>query len=236
MRNPESIKRVAAELQRSMEPTRPAFLKWICDKLSALPTQTSTGLNAALWGDNVIDVCAHYPEDLMQTATLELLRTKTFRPSPAEIVAVVEPRYAERKRMLERANSMLAPIVKAEAPFEREPLAVRLRSMRDSYRRHGYDAKAAATERELAQEEGRAVEDWATVEVSRETQPLRDNLPKLPPISAQAQASLNRALARTWRQQGHTARADALEAEAQRLAPIIDVTDFKPGDANAFSE
>lgn len=163
VRNPASVKRVAAELERGLQPTRPQFLKWICDKLSALPTQTNSGLNAAIWADNVIDTCGHYPEDLLQAACLELLRSKTFRPSPAEIVAVIEPRQAERKRMLDRANSLLAPIVTAEQPFVREPLDVRLRTLRDSYRKIGEVGKAAKYERELAGHEGREPEAGAEV-------------------------------------------------------------------------
>ncbi len=166
--NPASVKRVSAELDRSLHPTRPAFLKWICDKLSALPTQTSTGINAALWTDNVIDVCSDYPEDLLQSGCLELLRTKTFRPSPAEIVAVIEPKFAERKRMLDRARSMLAPITKAEQPFVQEPREVRLRTMRDSFRKHGQPLKAAQYERELAAVENREPEEWAREPADRQ--------------------------------------------------------------------
>jgi hypothetical protein len=161
VRNPASVKRVVHELERGLAPTRPIYLKWICDKLSALPTQASNGLNAALWADNVIDTCAHYPEDLLQAATLEVLRTKTFRPSPAEIVGIIDPRYRERQRMLDRARSLLAPIAAAEQPFVQDPLDVRLRTMRDSFRRIGNMAKAAKYETDLAAHEGRSPEDWA---------------------------------------------------------------------------
>lgn len=161
VRNPAAVKRVVDELTRGLLPARSAFLKWICDKLSALPTQTSTGLNAAFWTDNVIDTCDHYPEDLLQTATLELLRTKTFRPSPAEIVAIIEPRYGERQRMLERAKSLQAPIDQAAKPFEAEPVEVRLRTLRDGCQRNGHLDRAANYERELAAIEKREPEEWA---------------------------------------------------------------------------
>lgn len=162
VKNPAAVKRVVEELARGLEPTRPIYLKWICDKLSALPTQTSNGLNAAIWADNVVDTCAHYPEDLLQAATLDVLRTKTFRPSPAELVALIEPRYGERQRMLERARSLFAPIAKAAEPYQREPLEVRLRTMRDGLRRHGFTDRAAKHEHELAKLEQRAPEEWAT--------------------------------------------------------------------------
>lgn len=108
---PETAQLRAAigELDRGLKATRPDYLTWICQKLGAMPTQHGDGLNAAIWADNVHDVCGHYPEDLLQAACLELLRTKTFRPQPAEIVAVIEPKYAERLRMVDRCKAMLAP-------------------------------------------------------------------------------------------------------------------------------
>lgn len=181
VRNPASVRRVVDELERGLKPTRPIYLKWICDKLSALPTQASNGLNAALWADNVIDTCAHYPEDLLQATTLEVLRTKTFRPSPAEIVAIIDPRYCERQRMLERAKALLAPIVAAEQPFVREPLTVRLRTMRDSFRKIGNMAKAAKHETELAGLEGRSPEDWARATYADMGNPISAERPPFKP-------------------------------------------------------
>lgn len=160
----ERVKRVVAELDRGLLPTRPEFLKWICDKLSALPTQTATGMNAALWADNVIDVCAHYPEDLLQSATLELLRTKTFRPTPAEIVEVIDSKFLERQRMLERARMLLGnDALKAAAAFVPDPEDVRLRTVRDSFKRIGRLDLATPAEIKLAKLENREVEAWATV-------------------------------------------------------------------------
>jgi hypothetical protein len=179
VRNPAAVKRVVDELTRGLLPTRAEFLKWICSKLSALPTQTSTGLNAALWADNVIDVCEHYPEDLLQSATLELLKTRTFRPSPAEIVAVIEPRYGERQRMLDRAKSLVAPIEQAAKPFEPEPLEVRLRAAIDRWERnkdHPMMADrlrktAIESEIRLAEIEKREPRDWALDLAQVERQP-----------------------------------------------------------------
>lgn len=167
--HPASVLRVVGELERGLLPTRPPYLKWICDKLSALPTQNGTGLNAAIWADNVIDTCGHYPEDLLQAATLELLRTKTFRPSPAEIVAVIEPHYSERQRMLDRAKSMEKP---AEAAASKPapkcvPEAERLRKiLADQRARTDIPEEhrlfnVANTERALALCERRPMEAWA---------------------------------------------------------------------------
>lgn len=163
------VENLIAELQRGLQPTRPPFLKWICDKLSALPTQNGSGLNAALWTDNVIDVCEHYPEDLLQTATLELLRTKTFRPSPAEIVAVIEPRYGERQRMRDRAKTLLAPVAENERPktFHRPPEVERLRKIlaeqqaRTDVSDEDRLFNMSHTERSLAMLERRAMAPWA---------------------------------------------------------------------------
>lgn len=157
----DRVKRVIAELDRGLQPTRPEFLKWICDKLAALPTQTATGVNAALWTDNVCDVCDGYPEDLLKAACLELLKTRTFRPSPAEIVKLIEPKHAERKRMLARAQKLL-PQPKAAAEVPRETLPERLRAMVTSYRKFPQHLdKAARYERELAAIEEREPEAWA---------------------------------------------------------------------------
>jgi len=151
---------VKAELERGLQPTRPAFLKWCCDKLSALPTQSSNGVNAALWADNVIDVCGGYPEDVLQSATLELLRSCTFRPSPAEIVKTVEPKHGERKRMLERVNMMLSGVrPKPDTPAE-QPIATRLGRLehtRAIYVRMKRVADIERIDREIAKERGEAV-------------------------------------------------------------------------------
>lgn len=167
--DPTRVKRVIAELERGLQPTRPEFLKWICDKLSALPTQTASATNAALWSDNVIDVCAEYPEDLLQSACLELLKTRTFRPSPAEIVKAIEAKHGERKRMLARARKLLPEAPKAAAPAEQEPDDVRLRAAvrryldlpAGSFLKPILQRSAVAAEKRLAEIENRNVADWA---------------------------------------------------------------------------
>ncbi len=181
--DPVRVNRVLDELERGLKPTRPEFLKWICDKLSALPTQTSTGLNAALWTDNVIDVCERYPEDLLQTACLELLRSCTFRPSPAEIVKAIDDRFEERKRMLDRAKQLLpenAP--KPGQAFVAEPEAVRLRVIIDralaaqasgSFLAAVLMPPARRAEVRLAEIEGRAPADWTIAEAVTVDKPKR---------------------------------------------------------------
>lgn len=168
--DPDRVKRVIGELDRGLQPTRPEFLRWICDKLSALPSQSASGVNAALWTDNVCDVCDGYPEDLLQGACLELLKTRTFRPSPAEIVKLIEPKHAERRRMLARAKRLLPDTAKPAdvATFQPEPEDVRLRGMVErfhrcppgSFLRPILQRSAIEAEKRLAEIEGRQPSDW----------------------------------------------------------------------------
>ena len=224
------MKRVIAELDRGLQPTRPEFLKWICDKLSALPSQGANAVNAALWADNVCDVCDGYPEDLLQAACLEVLKTRTWRPSPAEIVKLIEPKHAERRRMLARARRLLpeSPKPAAEAMFQPEPEEDRLRATirrfhacgAGSFLRPVLQRSAIEAEKRLAEIEGRQPGGW-----------IRDGLtpsptegPKAPDVdlpapSPKMQAALNRAAAKRHREQGREGVAAMLEREADALDP-----------------
>lgn len=175
--DPQRVARVQDELERGLKHARGEFLKWVADKLAVLPTRNADALTGAYWTDNVIDVCAHYPEDLLQSACLELLRTKTFRPQPAEIVAVIEPRYGERQRMLERCKRLLPPKATPANPtaFESEPEPNRLRHLiwrgwefRTGLRTGFLGEKAwgwaMKAERDLAAIEGREPAGWASIE------------------------------------------------------------------------
>lgn len=227
---PARVKAVVAELERGLMPTRPQFLKWICDKLSALPSQGASGVNAALWTDNVCDVCEGFPEDLLQSACLELLKTRTFRPSPAEIVKVIEPKHAERRRMLARARRLLpeAPKPAVAATWTPEPEEDRLRATirrffdgkGGSFLRPMLQRSAIAAEKRLAEIEGRAPGDWirdGLIGGAGETLKAPDV--ELPKPSPKTQAALNRAAARRHRQQGREGVAAMLEREADALDP-----------------
>lgn len=158
------VRAVIAELERGLAPVNPKYAEWCVQKLFVLPTQNGDGLSAAVMADNFIDACGHFPDDLWQTATLELLRGCTFRPSPAEMVKIAAPKFSERQRMLERCKRLLLPRgAKADEPAE-QPLATRaerLAHTRDTWRRLGNIPRAANAERELAREQGRAPENWA---------------------------------------------------------------------------
>lgn len=230
MPDPDRVKRVIAELDRGLQPTRPEFLKWICDKLSALPSQGANAVNAALWADNVCDVCDGYPEDLLQAACLEVLKTRTWRPSPAEIVKLIEPKHAERRRMLARARRLLpeSPKPAAEAMFRPEPEEDRLRATirrfldgkAGSFLRPMLQRSAIEAEKRLAEIEGRQPGDWIRDGLSASTSQGAKALDvDLPATSPKTQAALNRAAARRHREQGREGLAAMLEREAEALAP-----------------
>lgn len=220
------VETLVREIDRGLQQARPAVAEWCVQKLFVLPTQNGTGMSAALMADNFIDVCGHFPEDIWQSTTLELLKTSTWRPAPAQFVAIAEPRHAERKRMLDRVKTLLAPKPEAPKPFEPESREVRLRSMRDSYRKHGYVARAATVEIELAGVEGREPEDWIHAAAENPSTYESDEKLSLPtrPPSPEMRAALDAALAQRHRAQGRHAYADMLERRASLAGfpPLLD--------------
>lgn len=226
--DPDRVKRVIGELDRGLQPTRPEFLKWICDKLSALPSQGANAVNAALWSDNVCDVCEGYPEDLLQAACLEVLKTRSWRPSPAEMVKLIEPKHSERKRMLARAKRLLpdTPKPAGVATFQPEPEEVRLRATirrfldgkAGSFLRPILQRSAIEAEKRLAEIEGRQPGKWIhdALSASVSEGPKAPDV-DLPATSPKTQAALNRAAARRHREQGREGVAAMLEREADAL-------------------
>ena len=147
------------ELERGLMPPTPSHVQWCVAKLFALPTRDGTAAAAALQADNFIDACGHIPDDLWTWATTELLKTSTFRPSPAEMVKLVEPKYAERQRMLERVKLMLdgaKPKQQAQLTAE-QPIPTRLgrlQHIRSTYERMGRKVDVERIDREIAVEQG----------------------------------------------------------------------------------
>lgn len=119
--------------------------------------------------DNFLDACGHFPDDLWTWGTTELLKTCTFRPSPAEMVKLVDPRYGERQRMAQRCALMLD----APAPPKTQASSVnyvaidRLKLILEEQRTaEGVSDEhrlfnMANTERALALQERRLMEPWA---------------------------------------------------------------------------
>ena len=192
------LRTVKAELERGLQSTRPQFLKWCCDKLSALPTQTATGMNSALWTDNVIDVCAEFPEDILQTVTLDLLKSCTFRPSPAEVFKAADAKRGLRQRMLDRVNLMLRggqpdPDAEAEKPIETR--LGRMEHTRSVYVRLKRMNDVARVDQEIATEKGEPAQVGKT-----ETQDAADFTTSRPPFVPSTTSSAKRTaeLAAKW--------------------------------------
>ena len=144
------------ELERSLVPVEPKFLAACVAKLAILPTRDSSKIGQALYTDNFIDACGHYPQDLWTFACIELLKTKSFRPSPAEFIAVAAEPLLLRQRMLQRVKQMLSFTPEPTAAFVPEPPDVRHRGMRDSYARFGKLDRAWVHEQQLASLEARS--------------------------------------------------------------------------------
>ena len=219
--NRDRILAVKGELERGLKPPTPSHIEWCVRKLCTLPSKAGTELDKAFVTDNFFDACGQFPDDLWTYGTTELLKQCTFRPSPSEMVKIVEPKFLERQRMLERVKLMLAPPSAAALPAA-QPLqtrAERLQHTRDTWKRLGNTARAAKAERELAKEIGREPEDWARAASTGVENRDKPDLPKLPPPGPAMQAATMRAVARHHREQGHSGYADTLSRQADALDP-----------------
>lgn len=145
------------ELERGLRPAAPEHMRRCVHKLFVLPTAGSDRTSAALMADNFIDACGHLPNDLWSAATLELLQTKSFRPTPAELLRAVDRAFAERRRMLARARAMLSS-ARTEPPFVPEPEELRLRATVERWRRHKDSFLAPVLRRSAEQAERRLAE------------------------------------------------------------------------------
>jgi len=121
-------------------------------------TAEQTRLRLAVW----LEANGDLGEELWSTATLSAIRGSQWMPKPAEFRKLVQAKFEERQRRKERCRAMLDALGgHGPKPFQREPLPVRVRGLRDAFRRVGNVAKAALYERELAEIETRAPEQWA---------------------------------------------------------------------------
>lgn len=120
-----------------------------------------TRLRLAVW----LEANGDLGDELWSTATLAAIRGSQWMPKPAEFRKLVQARFEERQRRKKRCRAMLDALAgKAPKRFEPEPVPVRVRTLRDAFRRIGKVAKAACYERELAELEQRAPEPWAIEE------------------------------------------------------------------------
>jgi hypothetical protein len=180
---------------------------------------------ASIWTES----CGDLGDTLWSEATMAAIQSCKFMPKPAEFRALVGGKLAARAKRMKRCKAMLdaAGNSKPVAPtgFVAEPRIVRLRAMRDSYRKHGYADRAAKIEVELAGVEGREPEDWihaAQVEAGASNEDAKSyNLPT-PPPSPEMRRALDAALAPHHRAQGNVEYAARLEARAGIEPPLHD--------------
>ncbi|HVQ11546.1 MAG TPA: hypothetical protein VMS19_06550, partial [Methyloceanibacter sp.] len=177
-------------LEAQAAPASRQHVAWCLSKLS-MALEPSAKLSAddqkfraSIWTES----CGDLGDALWSEATMAAIQSCKFMPKPAEFRALVGGKLADRAKRMKRCKAMLdaAGNSKAVAPssgFVPEPREVRLRAMRDSYRKHGYADRAARVEVELAGVEGREPEDWilhaAQAEASNGVE-KRDDEPALP--------------------------------------------------------
>lgn len=138
-------------------------------------TKDEARMRVEVW----VEANGDLPHDLWVKGTTSLLQSYQFgMPKPSNLREAVSAELDERRLKLSRAR-MLLEVVRskpADRPYVREPRDVRIRAMRDSFRKVGNVFKAAGYERELAEHEGREVEDWArdvspAIEAPKEERP-----------------------------------------------------------------
>jgi hypothetical protein len=126
-------------------------------------TAEQTRLRLAVW----LEANGDLGDALWSAATLAAIQGSQWMPKPSEFRKLVQGKLEERQRRKERCRAMLdAQAGKGPKRFQREPEPVRVRGLRDTFRRFGNIAKAALYERELAALETREPEAWA-VETGR---------------------------------------------------------------------
>lgn len=154
-----TLRAARAELDRTLAPAPDGHVDWCLGKLFALPTRANTPEGSAYLAEGFLDVAGHYPADLWTWATKEILRTKKFRPAPAELVELIEPKFSERKRMLARVKAMLEPARPAlppKPPVPKETGLQRLENLREIYTRRQRPLDVERIDRLIAIAKGEA--------------------------------------------------------------------------------
>lgn len=230
------IEHAVVELARSLAiPTGMAHIQhmtWCLKKMSALPTKNADKMEWAFWAENFFDTSSDIPDDIWSETITELLRTKTFRPSPAEFEKIARPVFLERQRMLERAHRIVAGIKtnrRVEPKPEPAPIDPKQR-LRDTIAR-GLDStgtflngmlmkRAREAERELAKIEQRDPENWVYDDPAPAPPSATAPAYELRTMSPEHTATLKRAIARKHRAEGRTELAAKLFAEAHDIWPL----------------
>lgn len=181
---------------------------------SAKASGDETRLRMAVW----LEACGDLNDALWAAATTEAIQTLKWMPKPAEFRAIVTPQLDLARRQKHRLEQMAEAVAYgANKPFVREPDDVRIRGLRDSFRKIGSLHKAAGYERSLARMENREPEDWIHAAAVADMGIPISEKPATPPArppSPEMRAALDVALATHHRAQGRDAYADQLEHRA----------------------
>ena len=219
------LRRTIGELERCVVPAPKNHIGyWVTLMAKTLAMRKNETLDMALKTAGWITACGDLPADLWTEGCTEILKSNVFFPAPAELLSRVGGKWGERKRMLERARSLLAAtgagpavVVDEGKPFTPEDRKTMLPMLIKSARFTGRHAQAVKYETELAGLLGRPIEAWATAPTERTTPQERPAQPKQSPLPPHMQASLKAALADKHRAQGNEAYADRLEREVAAL-------------------
>ncbi len=123
-------------------------------------TKDEAKMRLEVWVEAVGDL----PRDLLFKGARALLQSYQFgMPKPSNLREIVQDEFGKRQEDLRHTKALLEQVRTQPdgKPFVREPWEVRVRSLRDSWRKVGNVERAAGYERQLAKHEGRAVEEWA---------------------------------------------------------------------------
>lgn len=188
---------------------------WVTTMANTLAMRQGQTQAMASRTDGWLLACGALPADLWTEGCTELLRTKTFMPSPGELMAIVGRKFEERRRMLKRAEWLLASgDPKKPKPFVPEPEDVRLRALRDSLKRAGHTDRAAKYEHRLAVLEQRSPAAWSDDVVAAPRLPKEERPPAVPDSAATKLALLPARVA-FWRDLGMLDKAEQLERELE---------------------
>lgn len=164
------------------------------------------------------------PHDLLVKGTKALLQSYQFgMPKPSNLREIIAADLADRRQQFTYARMLLEVACKraAEPPRPREPVDVRIKGLRDSFRKIGKMRKAAGYERSLAEIEGREVAEWARDVAVEQAEPAKPDDVKLPPLSKGMQGRTLLSLAKSHRKSGNEAYAERLEQQAYALSPDL---------------
>lgn len=219
----DDVRSAIAILGDTLRPASSKHIAWCVGTMAhAMGHRKGDALAMALKTEGWLIACGDLPEDLWTEGVKELLQTKTWFPAPAELLAIVGPKFRERRRMLDRAKIMLASVapVASYKPAVAAPVAEtpqqRLASSIEIFTRRGMPARAANAERQLAKIENREPADWARIDAPT-ARPTEIASPPAAPESPAMHLAMLPGRIRFWRAQGNHAMADKLQTELDGL-------------------